>query len=174
MAHPNQPNTSPGVGDGEPLALTEKQRILCDRLDQLYVAAGRTGSIPSELFRGALCTIQLRARNPDWMAQSAHSLRELLYPFDTKSARRDALSRYGAAGDADALSKDIWVHYGFMTNVAHHNWDGALKNPFVKTASITNINDRVAVYEAALFAFEDVLFQALRRQLAQLIERHLS
>ncbi len=161
---------SPGTSSGETLSLTEKQRWLCNRLDELYKAANRTGVIPSDMFRSALYVMQpaQRGRNPDWMAQSAHSLRELLYPFFKSKAevgRRDALSRYGVAGDADALSKAIGVHYSFMTDVAHHEWEQAAKNPIVKTLSISNGNDRALLFEAALSAFEDVLFRALQRQL---------
>jgi hypothetical protein len=122
------------------------------------------------MFRSALYAMQpaQRGRNPDWMAQSAHSLRELLYPFFKSKAevgRRDALSRYGVAGDADALSKAIAVHYSFMTSVSHHEWEQAAKNSIVKTLPVSDGNDRVLLFEAALSAFEDVLFGALQRQL---------
>src|SRR5216683_5860935 len=161
---------SPSTGSGETLSLTEKQRWLCGRLDELYKAANRTRGVPSDMFRSALYVMQpaQRSRNPDWMAQSAHSLRELLYPFFKSNAevgRRDALSRYGVAGDADALSKAIAVHYSFMTSVAHHEWEQAAKNPIVKTLPVSDSNDRAPLFEAALSAFEDVLFRTLQRQL---------
>jgi hypothetical protein len=161
---------SPSTASGETLSLTEKQRWLCGRLDELYKAANRTRGVPSDMFRSALYVMQpvQRGRNPDWMAQSAHSLRELLYPFFKSKAevgRRDVLSRYGVAGDADALSKAIAVHYSFMTSVAHHEWEQAAKNSIVKTLPVLNGNDRALLFEAALSAFEDVLFRALQRQL---------
>jgi hypothetical protein len=161
---------SPGTGSGEALSLTDKQRWLCGRLDELYQAANRTGGVPSDMFRSALYVMQpaQRGRNPDWMAQSSHSLRELLYPFFKSNAevgRRDALSRYGVAGDADALSKAIAVHYSFMTSVAHHEWEQATRNPIVKMLAVSDGNDRALLFEAALSAFEDVLFSALQRQL---------
>ena len=161
---------SPSAGFGETLSLTDKQRWLCGRLDELYKAANRTRGVSSDMFRSALYVMQpaQRGRNPDWMAQSAHSLRELLYPFfksKPEVGRRDALSRYGVAGDADALSKDIAVHYGFMTSIAHHEWEQAEKNPIVKTLPASDGSDRALLFEAALLVFEDVLFNALQRQL---------
>jgi hypothetical protein len=161
---------SPSTGFGETLSLTDKQRWLCGRLDELYRAANRTRGVPSDMYRSALYVMQpaQRGRNPDWMAQSAHSLRELLYPFFKSNAevgRRDALSRYGVAGDADALSKAIAVHYSFMTSIAHHEWEQAAKNSIMKTLPVSDSNDRGLLFEAALSAFEDVLFRALQRQL---------
>ena len=67
----------------EPVLLTEKQQELCRRLDEFYPSANKTDVRASDLFRGALYAMQLtvRSSNPDWMAQAAHSLRDLIYPF---------------------------------------------------------------------------------------------
>jgi hypothetical protein len=160
----------PAAGSQEPIPLTDKQRWLCGRLDELYAAVERSGTRPSDMFLSALYVMHpaQRGRNPDWMTQAAHSLRELLYPFyksDAPIKRRDAFVRYGVAGDADALSKTINVHYGFMTSVAHHEWAQALKNPVLKTLAIQENADHTSVFESVAAAFEDVLFRALRRQL---------
>jgi hypothetical protein len=156
------------TGSEEPLSLTDKQQRLCARLDELHAAVGRTDAPPSEMLMGALhtmCSTQ-RTLNADWMAQAAHSLRELLYPFyKNQATRRDAFVRYGAAGDASALSKAVSAHYGLMTSIAHHEWSNALKNPIVKTLGVAKDADRVSIFELAVCAFEDVLFRALRRQL---------
>jgi hypothetical protein len=52
-----------------------------------------------------------------------------------------------------------------MTSVAHHEWEQAEKNRIVKTLPVSDSNDRALLFEAALSAFEDVLFRALQRQL---------
>jgi hypothetical protein len=156
------------TGSHEPLSLTERQQRLCARLDELHAAVGRTDAPPSEMLIGALYTMRpaQRGRNPDWMAQAAHSLRELLYPFYKNSAtRRDAFVRYGAAGDAGALSKAISAHYGLMTSIAHHEWSQALSSPIVKAWGVAKDADRINVFESTVSAFEDVLLRALRRQL---------
>jgi hypothetical protein len=57
------------------------------------------------------------------------------------------------------------VHYGFMTSVAHHEWEQAAKNSIVKTLPVSDGNDRALLFEAALSAFEDVLVRALQRRL---------
>jgi putative transcriptional regulator len=154
----------------EPLRLTDKQRWLCERLNQLHATAGRAGDCPSDIFISARHVMHPAHRrgNPDWMAQAAHSLRELLYPFSRSGAEvrsRDAFVRYGAAGDAGVLSKAIGSHYGFMISVAHHEWDQACKNPVLKTFAVPDGTDSETVFERAATAFEDVLFRTLRRQL---------
>jgi hypothetical protein len=156
------------AGSHEPLSLTDRQQRLCARLDDFHATAGRAEAAPSEMLIGALYTMRpaQRGRNPDWMAQAAHSLRELLYPFYKNNAtRRDAFVRYGAAGEAGALSKAINAHYGLMTSIAHHEWSEALNNPIVKTLGVAKDADRISVFESAAHAFEDVLLRALRRQL---------
>ena len=154
----------------EPLVLTDKQRWLCSRLDELHAVANREGTPPSQMLRSALHVMNAAQRgpNPDWMAQAAHSLREVLYPFYKSNAavkRLEVFTRYGVAGDADALSKEIGAHFGFLTSVAHHEWEQARSNPVLKQLVASGLSDPIPLFEIAISAFEDVLFRALRRQL---------
>ena len=62
------------------LRLTPKQEWLCKYLNALNGTKKFSGKIlPSELVTGALSVINNRVGNPDWMAQAAHSFRELFY-----------------------------------------------------------------------------------------------
>ena len=106
--------------------LSHKQRELCRRLNNFYkISLNREDFSPSALFQGALFAMSpiRRRQNPDWMAQTAHSLRDILYPFYSskavvKSGR--ALMQYGSAGNVDNLAVSIGQYNGFLTDVAHH------------------------------------------------------
>jgi len=153
----------------EPVLLTEKQRELCRRLDELYASANKKDVRASNLFRGALYSMQseVRKANPDWMAQTAHSLRDLIYPFYRSGAenrKKDVFTQYGTAGDIDGLAKRIGLHFGFLSEVAHHRWAQAKRSPLVKSTLISKKADD-DILEEVINDFENVLFSALRRQL---------
>ena len=82
------------VGDTPlpPARLTSEQEDLCSRLDELYQPYDLHVR-PSEMFRGAVFASRAECRNnPDWIAQAAHSLREILYPI--LRASRGAWKRF--------------------------------------------------------------------------------
>jgi hypothetical protein len=154
----------------EPIALSEKQNDLCTRLDGFYAASNKGGTRPSDMFRGALYAIRLshRTTNPDWMAQAAHSLRDVLYPFYGRGALikgENAFVQYGAAGNIDALTKDVRTYFGFLTSVAHHNWDQARRNQIAKAVNTSGMRPEPEVFEEIVSGFENVLYRVLRRQL---------
>lgn len=69
---------------------------LCKRLDAFCEASGvELKSRPSLLFRGALYALRHK-ENPDWMAQTAHSLREILYLFKGNPGWHNAFMAYGS------------------------------------------------------------------------------
>lgn len=127
------------------------------------------------MFRGALHSIDAsnRANNPDWMAQAAHSLRELLYPFWESRGRirkEKAFAEHGTVGDVDSLTKSVSGYYGFVTSVSHHNWGEACRSPIVKSISGVDKLTETQVFELMALGFESVLFAALRRQLDAHVE----
>ena len=127
------------------------------------------------MFRGALYTIHPshRANNPDWMAQAAHSLRDVLYPFYGRGASikgEDAFVQYGAAGNIDALAKEVRKYFGFLTSVAHHNWDEASSNPIAKALNVSGTRADVEIFQDVVFWFENILYRVLRRQLDAHVE----
>ena len=72
------------IGIEKPIKLEPNQEWVCNYLDCLNEKEKicAKGVLPSNLIRGALATIRNKKTNPDWMAQSAHSYRELLYGLD--------------------------------------------------------------------------------------------
>jgi len=64
-----------------PLKLESHQEWICNYLDRLNEKEKicPEGVLPSDLIKGALGVTLNKTSNPDWMAQSAHSYREVLY-----------------------------------------------------------------------------------------------
>lgn len=64
-----------------PLKLESHQEWICNYLDRLNEKEKicPDGVLPSDLIKGALAVVLSKGSNPDWMAQSAHSYREVLY-----------------------------------------------------------------------------------------------
>jgi hypothetical protein len=101
-----------------PPLLSPEQEELCRRLDELYKTSNLEES-PSDMFRGAIFAARVELRsNPDWMAQSAHSLREILYQF--KKKKKKAFERFGSVTTDEAEFNETLRVYGLMTAVAHH------------------------------------------------------
>ena len=70
-----------------PPSLSSEQQDLCRHLDELYDQYGLEVN-PSDMFRGAMFAIKLECRsNPDRIAQAAHSLREIIYPFWSRQVK---------------------------------------------------------------------------------------
>lgn len=142
---------SPGI-PVYPTVLTLKQEALCRRLDDLR--RGYKTSIPaSDMFRGAIYVSRLGHRtNPDWVAQAANSLREILYPVWRKRKERvkkTALKQAGSVrADDDRAVARIDELYRRLNNLAHHG----------ETVSIPE-------FENLLSEFEQLLSYALARQL---------
>ncbi|MFA6077316.1 MAG: hypothetical protein WC735_04565 [Candidatus Paceibacterota bacterium] len=130
-----------------PIVLTDKQKWICTHLDNLNrVAFFCSKNLPSNLFKGALYAMRSDNRiNPDWMAQSAHSLREIMYGVGSpktkkskfldfilslkflsrfKSSRREKLKfillSYQEDKEADKIAARLNDLHTIFTNVAHH------------------------------------------------------
>lgn len=132
-----------------PPALSPEQQNLCRRLDELYDQYGLEVK-PSKMFQGAIFAIRRECqRNPDGIAQAAHSLREIIYPFwspqvkTVPDKRGNALKKYGAVSvDKEKVGK-VW---GQLNDLAHH-----------RSAS-TN-------FEQVIENFVSVMLDALKRQI---------
>ena len=88
IAMPDETIPQPIGQEPQPvLVLTARQEELCRRLNDLHAYHGlRTR--PSDMFQGAVFVARIEARgNPDWIAQAANSLREILYPFWSKQGK---------------------------------------------------------------------------------------
>lgn len=132
----------------DPLKLTSRQTWLCSHLDNLNVMKSFCPTaIPSVLLRGAIYLTQdsIRISNPDWMAQAAHSLREIMYGFvpirhtktkidfelgdtveisEVEQTRRnqiaDLLRVFQDSENAEKLALDLNDLYLIFTNISHH------------------------------------------------------
>ncbi len=148
------------VGDTPlpPVRLTSEQEDLCRRLDELYQPYNLHVR-PSDMFRGAVFASKAECRNnPDWMAQAAHSLREILTPI-LRSRRgpgsvyipdnmREVFERYGSASVNSGVMDDVGRGYNRLSDVAHHNRN---------TSTISDLNQLID-------DFERFMGQALTRQ----------
>ena len=139
-----------------PIKLTSQQEDLCNRLDSLNQRTVQ-GLEMSKMLRGAIYASREECRsNPDWMAQSAHSFREILYPFYDRRNRRvkinvnDAFKLYGSVTiEEEEFRASLNTVYGKLTDVAHH--------------LINEMKDKEL--ERLVEEFQNVLHQALYRQI---------
>ena len=142
-----------------PISLTPAQEELCRRLDELHDLYGLK-TRPSAMFRGALFAIREAQNNPDWLAQAAHSLREILYPFwstriTTVPNKEDAFERFGSvSADDTSLYKELGNIYGTLNNLAHHGIKRKLDFSNYKRSDFESLRDE----------FETSMRLALTRQ----------
>lgn len=141
----------------QPVAKASPQEELAARIDALFAMKGRTEH-PSEWLTGAVFVSQNKLRsNPDWVAQAAHSLREILYRLCSprmgggKDDIREILTEFGSAQDIEISITEMNEMYAKLCKIAHHE------------KKIEEINE--GDFENLLAAFERVMNGALERQL---------
>lgn len=142
-----------------PVQLTSEQEDLCDRLDLWHKRYG-LNTKPSDMFRGALFVSRSALRqNPDWVAQSAHSLRDILYPFGSVAPNRtEALRQNGSVfGNDQSFIDEFGRIYGTLTELAHHG-NGRGSSVDFSTFKATD-------FERIIADFERIMRDALLRQL---------
>jgi hypothetical protein len=138
-----------------PTELTPEQVELCRRLDSLGQMTIQ-GQELSGMLMGAIYATREECRsNSDWMAQSAHSLREILYIFKSKKTKGkkftgnwiDAIRHFGSVTiQEEDFQKSLNTVYGKIEDVAHHQLMSIEK------------------YERLMENFQMVLLRALDRQ----------
>ena len=138
---------------------------LCDRLDALYQASGlQLKTRPSSFFRGARYAMRYK-ENPDWMAQVAHSLREILYQFKDNGGWHNAILTFGSTHDKNRIGQDVGTYYNFITAIAHHKFEAAEISSLIGGSKDQPVVITVEIFESIVFRFGKVLFVVLRRQL---------
>jgi hypothetical protein len=151
-----------------PIPFPEKEE-LCKRLDALYQASGMQLKLsPSSFFNGALYALRYK-ENPDWMAQVAHSLREILYLFKGSGGWHNVLISYGSTYDKNRIGQDVGTYNNFITAIAHHRFETAEASPLVGGTKDKPVTITAEIFESIVLRFGKVLFAVLRRQ----IETHL-
>ena len=147
-----------------PISFPEEDE-LCNRLDQLYQSSGVQLKVPpSSFFRGALYAIRYKD-NPDWMAQVAHSLREILYQFKDNGGWNSAILSFGSTYDKNKIGQDVGTYYNLITAIAHHRFDTAEISSLVGGTRETPVAINPEIFESIVLRFGKVLFVVLRRQL---------
>ncbi|HMR55472.1 MAG TPA: hypothetical protein PKD34_02675 [Candidatus Doudnabacteria bacterium] len=143
----------------KPPALTPKEEELCQKLDELHSNYNLKVK-PSDMFRGAIFTMRSELRsNPDWMAQSANSLREILYPFshDGIPNKEEALRQFGSVRVDTELGDELGRVFGTLTELAHH---GNGKSSSVDYLTYTSVQ-----FEELVARFENIMFDVMSRQI---------
>ena len=151
-----------GVSSLPPPSLTSEQEELCRKLDELY-AKYPLKMRPSDMFRGAIFAATAeRQNNPDWVAQAANSLREILYPFwsphvnSVPDRKTEVFKKYGSVFVDSKFIAEVGKLYGLLNDLAHHGNTSAK----VDCASFT-----ISDFEGVLADFEKIMGEALSRQL---------
>ena len=146
----------------EPVVLTDRQKWICQHLDTLnQIQQFCPNASPSELFRGALFALKSEGAslNPDRIAQSAHSLREIMYGVgftkkpknkwwqavveffkkDGGGTRRERIENifkvYQEEKKASELAKILNDLHLIFTNIAHHTQDSSKHKELKKKIS---------------------------------------
>ena len=156
-----------GAESPSPISFPEEGE-LCNRIDALYQSSGIQTKIPaSSFFRGALHAIRDKT-NPDWMAQVAHSLREILYQFQYRSASnhwQQVLQSYGSTYNPSTMIADINDYYEFINRVAHHAFESAEKDKLIGGSSSRPVTLTDDLFESVVMRFGKIMHAVLRRQL---------
>jgi len=145
------------------LVLTARQEELCRKLDDLHAQHGLK-TRPSDMFRGAVFVARIDARgNPDWVAQAANSLREILYPFwsgqggKLPGGKAGALKRSGSVRADEHANAEIGRIYSSLNELAHHGNGAGTTIDFVTFAPED--------FEQLLNDFERIMIDRLMRQI---------
>jgi hypothetical protein len=161
---PDETIPPPLPNESQPaMVLTARQQELCGRLDHLHAHHGLK-TRPSNMFQGAIFAARIEARgNPDWIAQAANSLREILYPFWSKQGgklpggKADAFKKSGSVRADEDAADEIGRIYGSLNELAHHG-NGAGKS--VDFHSFTSDD-----FDRLLDDFERIMLDRLMHQI---------
>lgn len=145
-----------------PISLSQRQVELCGRLDSFHTLYNLRVK-PSDMFRGALFASREECRsNPDWIAQAANSLREILYPFYSREVdgvptnKKEVLQKYGSVRADDTAITEMGRLYGKLNALTHH---GNAEKSKVDFPAFTPTD-----FAGLLDNFERVMFDTLARQ----------
>lgn len=112
----------------EPLLLDLDQQWVCDYLDKWF---SDLSFQPSKLFRGALAALRPynQKNNPEWVHQSAHSIRDILYNFGLQEGNKVPHNKDLFKGMIEITQKGVSAEeiafklnklYTVFTKIAHH------------------------------------------------------
>lgn len=103
--------------------------------------------------------------NPDWMAQAAHSLREILYPFMEGSRKSEAFERYGSTFNRRSCADEIGPYYNVISAIAHHEFASAGQKPLIGGSEQNPVRITKELFGRLVSRFGKILYEVLRRQI---------
>ena len=113
--------------------LDKEEKKLCRELENLYRANGIEGLSPTRMLMSSKSLMQDgRKKDIYSIAQMACSLREILYPFWSKSSKKknsstkrkgSAIRSTGSAHSEEAINKKVGEIYGNLNDMVHHQYD---------------------------------------------------
>lgn len=146
-----------------PVQPSDKQDELCKRLDDFHIRYGLKAK-PSDMLRGAVFVSQRKLRNnPDWIAQAANSLREILYPFYSREVnnvptnKEEILKEYGSVRFSKELIDKMGRMWGTLNGLTHH---GNVERNNIDFPKFTSTD-----FENLLGNFESIILDVLARQI---------
>jgi len=133
------------AGKLEPVLLTRDKEKTCKDIEKYY-KDNKINEPPTktlrEIYAGGIHAMKLELRNtPDWMSQSAHSFRELLYPM------------YGFLGEntykpPGARNSKMYTIYGKFCDLCHHGiYPQTLSKQELKNFSESDFESLVTEFE---------------------------
>jgi len=159
----NQPSQPVGEIVASPIVLSPEREDLCKRLDDFHESNGLKTK-PSDMFRGAVFASQTFLRfNQDWIAQSANSIREIMYPFYSREVeivgtdKKEALQKFGSVTANDSLINEMGRIWNDLNSLAHH---GVVKKGRINFETFTRTD-----FEKLINDFERVMGSILLRQM---------
>lgn len=151
-----------GESLSSPKPLKSSQEDLCERMDSLHRFYGLKTK-PSDMFRGAIfVSNESLQSNPDWIAQGANSLREILYPFysmEVKSVptnKKEILETYGSVLADENVIRNMGTIWGKLNGLAHHG--------NVEKNNVDYVNFSAKDFKNTIQEFEITMANALIRQ----------
>lgn len=146
-----------------PISISPEQVDLCRRLDEFHTSNGLK-TRPSDMFCGAVFVSRTFLRNnPDWIAQAANSIREIMYPFYSREVdligtdKREALQNFGSVTANDFLINEMGRIYNDLNCLAHH---GTVKKGRINFETFSPID-----FETLIADFERIMGNVLLRQI---------
>ncbi len=155
-----------------PIELPQEVEELGKLLDKIYKKENIDKLEPSKILLGALYTMKKenRENNPDWVSQSANSLREILYPYYSGKYKNilylfrkytidKNLSKKIKSKDFIKVFFRINHLYMIFQDLTHH-----LVTPKVKNLEKLNKNPSPELFERWVREFVNYLFKAIKFQ----------
>ncbi len=137
---------------------------VCERLDKFYdILVIKKQFKPSTVFLGAIAALHEynRKTNPDWMAQVAHSFREIFYELGLDRT----VGIYSITYQSGVATQRVGQYITVIRHIAHHNFAEASKSSLMGGTRRKPVQITEEKFLQLVRDFGEVLFAVLRKQL---------